>query len=125
MSCVGSVCRYNDAWEHVDTTVDVISCHDDFCNRKDEITRQIKEKKGSEWELEGNWVNKESGRTHVRIKRVIKTSINVGPIYSHRQFLRRQNELERLGQQVLGSDWELEGNWWSYRGTSYARFKLD
>merc|ERR1711976_315011 len=47
----------------------------------------------------------------------------VGPIWSHNDFLDRQDELTKFGKEKLGPNWEIEGNWWSEYGTSYVIYK--
>merc|ERR1712110_663791 len=47
----------------------------------------------------------------------------VGPIWSHDDFLSRQQELTEIGKEKLGEEYEIEGNWWSENCTSYVMYQ--
>ena len=118
--------------EHKDVHVGPIWSHNDFLRRK----HTFENKGGSGWTMNGHWHSK-NGTSYVHFQKETPVSmkliekwqdqlynidykdVDVGPIWSHEDFLNRQAFFVDKG----GAGWVMTGHWVTKDATSFVGFK--
>ena len=105
-----------------DVCVGSISSHADYLARKDSEFKNFKGLADAGWELTGHWWHESDG-AYVQYKKWQHKDVPVGPIRSHKDYLRRKDsEFANFGG--LGdAGWELTGHWDSRNGTSFVGYR--